>query len=172
MSTTTIIERSGKIEQFLTFKLALEEYGVPILKVKEIVGLQDITPIPRSPDWILGVINLRGLMLPVVDLKKKCGLHPTEANIRNCIVVADVVSPNKSFSMGILVDEVEEVVSINQDQIEPSPHFSAKLKSDYLLGLGKSGKRIIILLDLDRVLLDSEVVGLGEVAKEVSASQT
>ena len=107
----------------------------------------------------MGVINLRGIMLPVVDLKKKCGLHATEANFRNCIVVADVVSPTKTFSMGIMVDEVEEVISFQEGQIEPPPSFSAKLKGEYLLGLGKVGKRIVILLDMDRVLLDSHIIG-------------
>ncbi len=149
--------KKESIVKFLTFRLSGEEYGMPILKVREIVGLQEITRIPRSPVWILGVINLRGQMLPVVDIKIKCGLHAEKSHARNCIIVTEIDTGEKKFSMGILVDEVNEVVGIKEDQIEPSPNFSANLHSEFILGMGKIANRIVILLDIDRVLYEGDM---------------
>jgi len=142
--------------KFLTFVLAGEEYGIEILKVHEIIGLMPITRVPRTPDFMRGVINLRGKVIPVVDLRAKFGVPVDTATSRTCIIVVRV----RGIEMGIVVDEVSEVIDINGQDIEPTPSFGSDVNTDYILGIGKSQGRVKILLDIERALSSGELASL------------
>jgi purine-binding chemotaxis protein CheW len=137
--------RGGK---FLTFFLAGEEYGLEILKVQEIIGIMDITPVPRSPDYIRGVINLRGKVIPIVDLRLRFGMEQAERTSETCIIVVEA----NRVQTGIVVDQVSEVLNIASGEIEDTPAFGAEVQTDYILGIGKADGRVKLLLDIDRVL--------------------
>ena len=138
--------------KYLTFTLGYEEYGVPVLKVREIIKVMDITQVPQVPDYVLGVINLRGKVIPVIDLRRKFGFPAHEYTERTCIIVADVdLSPAKVM-MGIVVDSVSEVLNVAESEIDETPDFGGQSSTDYLLGLAKVKGTVKILLDLDRVL--------------------
>ena len=143
-------ELAGK---YLTFKLAGEEYAIEILKVKEIIGLMPITDVPRMPGYVRGVINLRGKVIPVVDLRTKFGLMTTEDTDETCIIVVDVAQNGQSIQTGILVDTVSEVLDIAGDQIEEAPSFGTAVNTDFIMGMGKIGESVKILLDVVKVLL-------------------
>jgi purine-binding chemotaxis protein CheW len=149
-------ELGGK---YLTFLLDEEEYGVEILKVREIIGLMDITSVPQTPDFVEGVINLRGKVIPVVDLRSKFGLARAEYNDQTCIIVVDV-----GMMMGIIVDTVNEVHDIPTASIEPAPDFGAAVDTSFILGMGKVKDDVKILLDIDKVLTSAELVALQQVA--------
>lgn len=139
--------------KFMTFKLADEEYGLQIMKVREIIGLMDITRVPKSDYFIKGVINLRGKVIPVVDLRLKFGMQEAEATDQTVIIVVQITTEHGESTMGILVDEVLEVMNITANQIEPPPSMGSDATSlDFILGIGKSGKKVIFLLDIDKVL--------------------
>ena len=140
-----------KIIQLVTFRLGEEEYGVDILKVHEINRMMDITAVPNAPKCIEGVINLRGKVIPVINLRRKFGLPHKEADARSKIVVVDV-----GMAAGIIVDSVSEVLRINSDVIEPPPPMTAAIGSEYILGVGKLKERLLILLDIERLLGASE----------------
>ncbi len=142
-------EREGK---YLTFALAKEEYGIGILKVREIIGMMPITTVPRTPGFVKGVINLRGKVIPVVDLRVKFGMEGADYTERTCIIVVEISGATGSIQMGIVVDSVSEVLNIRGGEIEETPAFGAKLDTDYILGLAKMNGGVKILLDIDRVL--------------------
>jgi purine-binding chemotaxis protein CheW len=142
--------RGGK---FLTFFLAGEEYGLEILKVQEIIGMMDITPVPRSPDYVRGVINLRGKVIPIVDLRLRFGMTAAERTAETCVIVVEA----NRIQTGIVVDQVSEVLDIAQDNIEDAPAFGADVQTDYILGIGKAQGRVRLLLDIDRVLAGQEI---------------
>lgn len=147
--------------KYMTFKLGDEEYGLGILKVREIIGLMDITRLPRTREFIRGVINLRGKVIPVIDLRLKFGMERTEATDQTVIIVVQVSHGPKQLTLGILVDQVLEVLSIAAEQIEPTPSFAegavdTEFNADFILGVGKSDKRVIFLLDIGRVLTGEE----------------
>ncbi len=150
--------------KFLTFRLGVEEYGVEILRVREIIGLMDITPLPKTPAHIKGVINLRGKIIPVIDLRAKFRLPPVDYTDATCVIVVEASDDQKGekFHIGVIVDTVSEVLDIARDHIEPAPRFGFALNTDYILGMGKVGghnaQRVAILLDIDRVLVASELV--------------
>lgn len=151
--------------KYMTFKLADEEYGLEILKVREIIGLMDITRVPRTKEYIRGVINLRGKVIPVVDLRLKFGMARTESTDQTVIIVVQCALQDRSLTMGILVDEVLEVLSIGADHIEPPPNFGAgALETGFILGVGKADRRVIFLLDIARVLTaeDARHAGAAE----------
>ncbi len=137
--------RGGK---FLTFFLADEEYGIAILKVHEIIGMMGITSVPRTPEFIRGVINLRGKVIPIVDLRRRFGMPAQDTTAETCIIVVHV----EGVDIGIVVDRVSEVSNIPGDSIEDAPSFAANACTDYILGIGKSQGKVKILLDIDRVL--------------------
>lgn len=140
--------------KYMTFKLAEEEYGLEILRVREIIGLMDITRVPRMPAFTRGVINLRGKVIPVVDLRLKFEMEAAETTEQSVIIVVQCGDGCRDVTMGILVDEVLEVLSVPADQIEPAPTFGAGAgDADFLLGVGKSAQRVIFLLDIARVLM-------------------
>ncbi len=153
--------REGK---YLTFSLAGEDYGLGILKVREIIGMMPITPVPQTPAFVKGVINLRGKVIPVIDLRLKFGMESTQYNDRTCIIVVETTGLSAGrLLMGLVVDTVSEVVNIKESEIEDSPSFGVRLSTEYILGMAKSGDSVKILLDIDRVLTSQEM-GLLEKA--------
>jgi len=155
--SNSLQEKEGK---YLTFTLAAEDYGLEILKVREIIGMMDITAVPQTPEYVKGVINLRGRVIPVIDLRLKFGLEAAEYGERTCIIVVEVQSEMGSVQMGVVVDSVSEVLNINGEDIEPSPSFGTRLKTQYILGIAKANGSIKILLDIDKVLTSDEMAGL------------
>lgn len=153
--------------KFLTFLLQDEEYGLEILKVREIMGLMEITTVPQTPDYVRGVINLRGQVIPVVDLRLKFGMDEGEDDKRTCIIVVDV----GGVMMGIVVDTVSEVMDINSSEIEATPSFGTELNTDYILGMGKVAGKVKILLDIDKVLTSEELVMMSEMQKKEAAPE-
>jgi len=154
------VEREGK---YLTFTLADEEYGIGILRVREIIGMLPITSVPQTPAFVKGVINLRGKVIPVVDLRLKFGMQEMEYSERTSIIVVEVKGPNSYIQIGIVVDAVSEVVNIKGDDIEDTPTFGTKLDTEYILGMAKMGGGVKILLDIDRVLRGSEMAQLESI---------
>ena len=148
--------------KFLTFILGSEVYGIEILKVREIIKLMDITAVPRTPDYLKGVINLRGKVIPIVDLRSKFSMPEIEHTQETCIIVAEV----NQTSIGIIVDSVSEVSNINSEEIEESPHLGQNIDTDFILGLGKTKERIVILLDIELVLSSEDLETVGQLAKE------
>jgi purine-binding chemotaxis protein CheW len=148
--------RHGK---YLTFHLNDEEFGIGVLKVREIMGIQDITAVPQTPGYIKGVINLRGKVIPVIDLRLKFGLPALDYTQRTCIVVVQVRGEAGPLMMGIVVDGVSEVLNLAAADIEDTPDFGTQIASDYILGMAKVKGQVKILLDIDRVLTSQELCG-------------
>ncbi|MEN9306293.1 MAG: hypothetical protein RL173_225 [Fibrobacterota bacterium] len=146
--------RAGK---YLTFKLGSEEFGLEILKVQEIIQMQSITRVPRTPEFVRGVINLRGKVIPVVDLRLKFGMESTEDTERTCIVVVQIRSATSVVVMGTIIDEVREVLDIPEASIEDTPSFGTSIDTEFILGMGKIGQNVKILLDIDKVLSAQEI---------------
>lgn len=150
--------------KYLTFELGNEFYGIEILKIQEIIGLMDVTHLPRTPDFVRGVINLRGRIIPVVDLRAKFGLPRTDDTERTCIVVVQVAVGDTPLIMGLLVDEVSEVINFQAEMLEPAPSFGGGVDVAFLLGLAKVNGKVVMLLDVDRILADTEMHGLQEMS--------
>jgi purine-binding chemotaxis protein CheW len=148
--------------KYMTFKLANEEYGLEILKVREIIGLMDITRVPCTQEFMSGVINLRGKVIPVIDLRLKFAMEACKATEQTVIIVVQYSLHGRNMTMGLLVDQVLEVLSIEGNQIEPPPEFgSSHVDNDFILGIGKAEKRVIFLLDIGRVLSNDEAVAVA-----------
>ena len=156
-----VTNREGK---YLTFSLAGEEYGIGILKVKEIIGMMPITTVPRTPGCVKGVINLRGKVIPVVDLRLKFGMEEMAYTERTCIIVVEIASQGTPVLIGIVVDSVSEVLNIKGTDIEETPTFGEKLNTDSILGMAKMNGGVKILLDIDKVLSASETATLDQAA--------
>jgi purine-binding chemotaxis protein CheW len=154
-------DREGK---YLTFSLAGEEYGIGILKVKEIIGMMPITTVPRTPGFLKGVINLRGKVIPVVDLRRKFEMEEIAYTERTCIIVVEIGHRGVAILVGIVVDTVSEVLNIKGSDIENTPTFGAKLDTDYILGMAKMNGGVKILLDIDKVLSEEEFSVLDRAA--------
>ena len=164
-------ELAGK---YLSFLLQGEEYGVRILKVREIIALQDVTPLPRMPEYIRGVINLRGRIIPIADLRLKLGMQAPQDSAHTCIIVLEVEGPGEGevALTGCVVDTVSEVLDIAAHHVEPPPRFGATISTDFILGLGKieEKQKVIALIDIDKVLAHDEGLELArEAADEVAA---
>lgn len=166
LSAAKVDERAGK---YLTFLIGKEEFGVAVLKVREIMGMQDVTAVPRTPQYLKGVMNLRGKIIPVVDLRMKFGLPSVEYTKRTCIIVVQVLGASVPLLMGMVVDEVSEVVVLNPADIEDTPDFGSNISTGYILGMAKIKGKVIILLDINEVLTSLEIRGL-EAALEQSQS--
>jgi purine-binding chemotaxis protein CheW len=151
-------DREGK---YLTFSLVGEEYGIEIRKVKEIIGMMAITMVPRTPEYFKGVINLRGKVIPVVDLRLKFGMEEIEYTDRTCIIVVEL---HANIMMGMVVDSVSEVLNVKAADIEETPSFGAAMNTNYILGMAKAENGIKILLDIDKVMSDQEIVILQNAA--------
>lgn len=148
---------AGREGKYLTFALAGEEYGISILKVKEIIGMMGITAVPQTPGFVKGVINLRGKVIPVVDLRLKFGMEPMPYTERTCIVVVEISGSTGPIMMGIVVDTVSEVLNIKANEIEDTPTFGVRLNTEFILGMAKISGAVKILLDINRVLTEEEI---------------
>lgn len=156
-----IADREGK---YLTFSLDREEYGIGILKVREIIGMMRITPVPQTPEYVKGVINLRGKVIPVIDLRVRFGIDGIDYTDRTCIVVVEVGTVSARLQMGVIVDSVSEVINIKLGDIEDTPSFGTNIRTDYILGMAKTGGSVKILLEIDRVLSSDELDLLNRAA--------
>ncbi|NLX05817.1 MAG: purine-binding chemotaxis protein CheW [Phycisphaerae bacterium] len=165
-ATTPVRAEAGK---YLTFNLASEVYGLEILKVQEIIGIMQVTRVPCMPDFVRGVINLRGKVIPVVDLRLKFRMSEQQDTEKTCIIVVQVARSTGQITMGIIVDEVSEVMDITGDQIEPAPSFGTNVDTEFILGMGKVGQRVVILLDIEKVLSSTEIELVDTVAEEAGA---
>ena len=154
-------DKEGK---YLTFSMADEEYGIGILKVKEIIGMMPITTVPQTPEFVKGVINLRGKVIPVMDLRLRFGMESIDYTERTCIIVVEIEGSAGTVQIGIVVDAVSEVLNVNGEDVEETPTFGAKLNTDYILGMAKMEGGVKILLDIDRVLSQEEVALLDKAA--------
>jgi purine-binding chemotaxis protein CheW len=152
MTTATVTETRAKAGKYLTFALGKEEYGIEILKVREIIGYMTITAVPQMPDYVKGVVNLRGQVIPVVDLRSRFGMEDKEITDQTCIIMVDIHQSDRSFFAGLVVDRVQEVLNIEGNNIDDAPQFGTDVNTDFLLGIGKAGSAIKLLLDIDRVL--------------------
>jgi purine-binding chemotaxis protein CheW len=160
-TATTSTNLAGK---YLTVVLDNESYGLAVLKVREIIRMQKITPVPQVPDFVKGVINLRGRVIPVIDLRVKFGLKAEFAE-RTCIVVVQVdLAQTKSIQMGLIVDSVDEVLNVAADMIEPTPDFGTVIDTTYLLGMVKAKGQVKTLLDVNRVVAPETVQSLSQAA--------
>ena len=149
---TTASRTAGLAGKYLTFALADEEYGLPVLKVREIIKMMDITEVPQVPAHVKGVLNLRGKVIPVIDLRLKFGFAAGEVTARTCIIVVEVALTTGRAMMGIVVDHVSEVLNLAAEEIEETPEFGERVCTDYMNGVAKVKGTVKILLDLDRVL--------------------
>ena len=161
------IAASGK---YLTFKLTEEEYAIEVLKVREIMGVQHITAVPQTPQSIKGVINLRGKVVPVVDLRLRFGLPDTEYTARTCIIVVQI-NTTETLQMGIVVDEVCEVLNLSDADLQETPNFGQGISTPYLLGMAKVKGKVKILLDIDHVLASEDASGLHEMLRDHYSEQ-
>jgi purine-binding chemotaxis protein CheW len=164
MSHTTVEPRDVEsARQFLTFALGQEEYGVEILKIQEIKGFSAVTPLPNAPAYVTGVLNLRGTIVPIVDLRQKLGM-PSEAHTKFTVIVVVQV---QGKTPGFMVDAVRDVLTLAADAIQPTPDLHGQLETAFLTGLaptGDSGEKLVLLLDIDKVLTASEAIAVAEAA--------
>ena len=142
--------------KFLTFKLGDESYAIPIMKIKEIIGMMPITKVPKLPEFIKGVINLRGKIIPVIDLRIKFGLEEKEYDERTSIIVMEIQTETSSGTDGIVVDTVSEVIDIPPSDIEPPPEYGGSINQEFLTGMGKTAGNVIMLLDADKIFTSKE----------------
>ncbi len=149
LSNQAVEDKEGK---YLTFSLGAEEYGLEILKVREIIGYIDVTAVPQTPHHVKGVINLRGQVIPVVDLRAKFGMEMAAVTEQSCIIVVETTQEGRRVSTGIIVDRVQEVLDIAGTHIEEPPQFGTAVDTDFILGMAKVGESVKILLDIDCVL--------------------
>jgi purine-binding chemotaxis protein CheW len=156
LETAVTQEQSTRAGKYLTFALAEEEYGLEILKVREIISMSEITSMPKTPEYVKGVINLRGKVIPVIDLRLKFTMEEAPYTDETCIIVVDV----DGVEMGIIVDHVSEVLDIADGDIEDAPEFGASVNIDFILGMGKAEGRVTILLDISRVISTGDVASL------------
>ena len=150
---TTHASRTARLAgKYLTFALAEEEYGLPVLKVREIIKMMDITQVPQMPAHVKGVLNLRGKVIPVIDLRVKFGFASADVTARTCIIVVEVARAVGPVLMGVIVDHVSDVLNLVAEEIEETPEFGDRVSTDYMKGVAKVKGTVKILLDLDRVL--------------------
>jgi purine-binding chemotaxis protein CheW len=153
--------RAGK---YLTFGLGNEEFGIQVMRVREIMGVQEVTAVPHTPAYVKGVINLRGKVIPVVDLRRKFGMPEQEYTQRTCIVVVQLEQDGVRLLTGVIVDHVSEVLSLQTADIEDTPDFGRGVVTPYLLGMAKTKGKVIVLLDINRLMSTQEVRGLAGAA--------
>jgi purine-binding chemotaxis protein CheW len=159
------VQADARCGKYLTFQLANEEFGIAVLKVREIMGMQDVTAVPQTPVHVKGVINLRGKVVPVIDLRLKFGLPGAEYTQRTCIIVTHVTGEAGPMLMGIIVDGVSEVLNLTSAEIEDTPDFGEEIAGGYLLGMAKVKGRVKILLDLDKVLSSQDMRHLNSILR-------
>ena len=160
--TAKIAELAGK---FLTFRLAEEEYGLEIMKVQEIIGIMQVTKVPRVPEYVRGVINLRGKIIPTIDLRTKFGFERADDTDKTCIIVVELESAKGKLNMGIIVDEVAEVMDFKSEEIDSAPDFGNNMDTAFILGIGIVKSGVKILLNLDKVLTTQELVEMEDLTE-------
>lgn len=172
MSVSSITETA----QYLTFKLEDEIFSVDISKVREVLDFTRITKVPQTPDFMLGVINLRGSVVPVVDMRLKFGLDQAETTVNTCIIIVEIELDAETTVLGALVDSVQEVMELDPDQIEPPPRIGTRLNTKFIKGMGKRDDQFMIILDIDKVFSVEELamaqeigVGLGQLPQAGNA---
>jgi purine-binding chemotaxis protein CheW len=159
-------------QQYLTFFLASEEYAIGILKVKEIIEYDVVTKVPKTPRWVRGVINLRGAVVPVVDLAVKFGLEDRPVSKTTCIIVVDGLLADQQATMGVVADAVNQVIDLSAPEIQQAPTFGTRVGVDYLTGMARLGKKFALILDIDKVLSTDELLNLGELPAITANSET
>jgi purine-binding chemotaxis protein CheW len=168
MSSSTLAENGSATStqslggKYLTFALGKEEYGLQILKVREIIGWLEITALPRTPTYVKGVVNLRGQVIVVADLRTKFGMEAAQRTDQTCIIVVEIQHEQRKLSTGIIVDRVSEVLEIGGENIEEPPSFGTSVATDFILGMGKVGESVKILLDIDKVLAAEEIIAAAK----------
>ncbi|MBF0440011.1 MAG: chemotaxis protein CheW [Magnetococcales bacterium] len=155
--------------QFLTFHLAQEVFAIDISKIKEVLEFTSLTKIPRTPDFMCGVINLRGSVVPVVDMRLKFGMTKSEKTVNTCIIIIDVTQEDGTTVIGAMADSVKEVMELDPGQIEPAPKIGTGLRTDFIRGMGKQGNQFVILLDTDKVFSAAELSLLAEAGAKMNA---
>lgn len=149
-------EDMEQTNQYLTFQLDDEVFALEISKVREVLDFSDVTKVPQTPEFMRGVINLRGSVVPVVDMRLKFGMAGAEATVNTCIIIVEVIMDGEASVLGALVDSVQEVLDIEPDQIEPPPRIGTKLNTEFIRGMGKHNEQFVIILDLDKVFSADE----------------
>jgi purine-binding chemotaxis protein CheW len=150
--------------KYLTFRLAEEDYGIPLRQVKEIIGMMPVTAVPQTPAHVKGVINLRGQVIPVSDLRLRFGMDAIAYNDRTCIIVVDIRGAESTTRMGVIVDAVSEVLNVRKEEIEAAPSFGALARTEYILGMANMDESVKILLDIDRVFDPEDIAVLEKAA--------
>lgn len=158
MSATEILESN----QYLTFILDQEIYALDITQVREVLDYTDVTKVPRMPEFMRGVINLRGGVVPVVDLRLKFGIEESERTVDTCIIIMELDIEGEKTFLGALADSVQEVITLDSDQVEPPPKIGTRLDTEFIRGMGKRNDDLIIILDIDRVFSSSEIEGFQD----------
>jgi purine-binding chemotaxis protein CheW len=161
MSVSSITETS----QYLTFKLEEEVFALDITKVREVLDFTAVTKVPETPDFMLGVINLRGSVVPVVDMRLKFGMSRTEKTVNTCIIIVEVELDGETAVLGALADSVQEVMDLDPDQIEPPPRIGTRLKSSFIKGMGKKDNCFIIILEIDKVFSADDLAMTREISE-------
>lgn len=163
-----------ELSQYLTFKLDDEIFALDISKVREVLEFVSVTKVPRTPDFMRGVINLRGSVVPVLDLRLKFGLSMTEKTVNTCVIIVEVMLDSEKTILGTLADSVQEVMELEPESIEPAPKIGNKLRTDFIKGMGKHGEEFIIILDIDRVFSVEELSLVQDVGgmKELALQET
>ena len=164
------LETASQHPQYLTFIVAGEEHAIGILRVREILQFAGVTRVPRMPAWVRGVINLRGNVVPVVDLAVRFGLPPSETLRSTCVVITEVALEGQAVVMGLLTDAVSQVVEMPESAVMPAPAFGTRVRVDYLLGMGRVEDRLVLLLDVDKLLSDDEARATSEAASEAAVA--
>ncbi len=152
--------------QYLTFKLDSEVFAVDISKVREVLDFTSVTKVPRTPDFMRGVINLRGSVVPVVDMRLKFGMTETEKTVNTCIIIVEISLDNEITILGALADSVQEVMDLEPDQIEPAPRIGTRLRTDFIKGMGKKDEHFIMILDIDKIFSSEELAMVQGASKD------
>jgi purine-binding chemotaxis protein CheW len=155
------METVTETTQYLTFKLDEEVFALDVAKVREILEESSITKVPKTPDFMRGVINLRGSVVPVIDMRLKFGMSRTERTVNTCIIVVEVRLEDEVIVLGALADSVQEVIEMEPEQIEAAPHIGSRLNTDFIRGMGKHDNRFVMILDIDRVFSGAELVSVA-----------
>jgi purine-binding chemotaxis protein CheW len=167
----TAVKEAIEQQQYLTFLLANEECAISILKVREIIEYDTITTVPKMDPWVRGVINLRGSVVPVVDLAAKFGMEQKPVGKTTCIVIVEAQFEDQQATVGLIVDAVSQVMELSEDSIQPVPDFGTSVKMDYLIGMAQSGRKFALLLDVNKVLTMEELHDLSVVAGSMESQE-
>lgn len=163
-------DNHNETNQYLTFMLDQEVFALGIAKVREVLDYTAITKVPKTPDFMRGVINVRGGVVPVVDLRVKFGMAPTPQTVNTCIIIVEIAMEGEVTILGVLADKVEEVLDLDPAQIEPAPRIGTRLRTDFIKGMGKREEQFIIILDIDRVFSGEELVSVADNGSETQLS--